>query len=63
MLKEDTIKKEMRRLRKIIDERRETTGPDDPVMTEAYGMECALQWALGGCDWTPHEHVFIGHKT
>lgn len=59
MLKEDTIKREMRRLRKIIDERnlRCTLSTkafmSDMIAREAYGMECALQWVLGGCTWTP----------
>lgn len=63
MLKENTIKREMRRLRKIIDERnvndiatQKRTGiacPVDPITREAYGAECFGQWVLGGCTWTP----------
>lgn len=63
MLKENTIKREMRKLRKIIDERNlRCTLSTKALMTdriahEAYGMECALQWVLGGCTWTPSRIV------
>lgn len=53
MLKEQTIKREMRRLRKIIDERPREAGTSDLTGREAYGAESALQWVLGGCTWTP----------
>ena len=62
MLKENTIKREMRRLRKIIDERLEEAGTSDLIGREAYGMECALQWALGGCKWTPSDTVLAVGK-
>lgn len=53
-----TIKREMRQLRKIIEERSRiciTTKAfvSDKIASQAYGAECALQWSLGGCTWTP----------
>ena len=57
MLKEDTIKREMRRLRKIIEGRGEHAVVTDRVKYVAYGMESFGQWVLGGCDWTPSKVV------
>lgn len=58
MLKENTIKREMRRLRKIVEARSrvcDTTEKfmSDKIAREAYGAECFAQWVLGGCTWTP----------
>ena len=49
MLAESTIKRQMSELRKIIDD------PDilQKTKDQAYDMETALQWVLGGCKWTP----------
>lgn len=49
MLAESTIRKQMRALRKIVDNRNR----DDESSQGAYDMESALQWVLGGCSWTP----------
>ena len=49
MPKKETIRREMRRLRKIMDDQ----AMPEQVRREAYGMVNALQWALGGCTWRP----------
>lgn len=53
MLKENTIKREMRKLRKIINEDKQHDAVTASIKDQAYGMESALLWVLGGCTWTP----------
>ena len=49
MLKPGTLRRQMRELRKLIDNK----ATDEAIRNEAYHYEVALQWALGGCDWSP----------
>ncbi len=49
MLKPETIKRERRRLRALLDS--DTLARNQERY--AYGMETALTWILGGCTWRP----------
>ena len=48
MLKEHTIRKQERLLRRIVEE-----SFDIDRRRAAYEMATALQWVLGGCGWNP----------
>lgn len=58
MKSESTIRRQMKKLRSYIDAANATSEYQRDVRA-AYLMECALQWALASCDWTPMEVVNI----
>jgi len=56
MLAESTIRKQKRRLRRFIEKHISNEHPEvRKRVDQAYDMETALMWALGGCNWTPYQ--------
>jgi hypothetical protein len=58
MKAESTIRKHRQRLRRFIDDNRNSDDTDmQKRVDQAYGMETALLWVSANCDWNPSGFV------